>query len=69
MSDSTYTAVLDHGEDMESIELELVDGNPQRSLVRTADKDGVEVEVTYELDPDATGYVYRPILIDESGDQ
>lgn len=69
MSDSIYTAVLDNGENMESIQLEFVDGKPQPSLVRTADQDGVEVEVTYEIDPDAIGFVYRPVSIDESGDR
>ena len=68
MSDSTYSAVLDDGQDLETIELEFVDGSPQRDLVRTAVLDGTEVEVIWELDTDAVGYVYRPTAVDETGD-
>jgi hypothetical protein len=65
MSDEKYyTAILDGGTFEESTELEFVDGLPQNTLVRDGDVDGVAVEVTWELDPDADGYVYRPLTID-----
>ena len=65
MSSSIYTAILDSGEEQESVRLEFVDGEPQRELVRTADLDGDEVEITRVLDPDSAGYVYRPFSLDE----
>ena len=45
MSDTVYTAILDSGSTSESIELEFIEGLPQKSLVRTADIDGEPAEV------------------------
>ncbi|UFS59709.1 hypothetical protein [Subtercola endophyticus] len=68
MSDTVYTAILDSGSSTESIELEFIEGLPQKSLVRTADIDGEPAEVVWELDPDAAEYTYRPTEIQEGAD-
>lgn len=68
MSDTVYTAILDSGSTTESIELEFIEGEPQKSLVRSADIDGEPAEVVWELDPDAAEYTYRPIEIQEGAD-
>ncbi|GGF17330.1 hypothetical protein [Subtercola lobariae] len=68
MSDTVYTAILDSGSTTESIELEFIEGLPQKSLVRTADIDGEPAEVVWELDPDAAEYTYRPLEIEEGAD-
>lgn len=68
MSTETYTAILDSGDTSESVELEFIDGGPQRSLVRVEDVDGVASEVSWELDPDAIDYTYRPVEVDASAE-
>ncbi|MBF4463547.1 MULTISPECIES: hypothetical protein [unclassified Rathayibacter] len=72
-TDTSYTAILDSGEEQESIRLDLVDGSPQRTVTRVADIDGEEVEVVWELEPDDEGFhVYRPVRVegrdDDSGE-
>jgi len=69
MDTTTYTAILDSGAEQESIRLEYVDGAPQRSLTRTADIDGEEVEVVWELEDDDEGFhVYRPVRVEGRDD-
>jgi hypothetical protein len=65
VSDTVYTAILDSGNGEESIELEFIEGLPQKSLVRTADIGGQAAEVVWELDPDAAEYTYRPVEVEE----
>ena len=60
MADNTYTATLARGDSTETVELELIQGEPQRSFTRTVDVDGTPVEEAWELDPDAPDYTYRP---------
>ncbi|QHC69987.1 hypothetical protein [Rathayibacter sp. VKM Ac-2801] len=68
-TESIYTAILDSGAEQESIRLETVGGEPQRSLTRTADIDGEEVEVVWELEPDDDGFhVYRPVRVEGRDD-
>lgn len=69
MDTTTYTAILDSGAEQESIRLEYIDGAPQRSLSRTADIDGEEVEVVWELEDDDEGFhVYRPVRVEGRDD-
>jgi hypothetical protein len=65
MSDGTYTAKLIDGESTESIELELIAGEPQKSFVRSGTVDGDTVDVVWELDTDADQPTYR--VADGSG--
>jgi hypothetical protein len=58
MSETTYTAQLVGPDGTESVELELVAGEPQRSFVRPSGEDGEEM--VWELDSEAEGAVYRP---------
>ena len=55
----TYTATLDSGDTQETVELELIAGAPQKSIIRTANVDGEEVEEVWQLDPDAPDHTYR----------
>lgn len=55
----TYTATLDAGDTQETVELELIAGEPQKSILRTANVNGEEVEELWELDPDAAEPTYR----------
>ena len=55
----TYTATLDSGDSQETVELELIAGEPQKSIIRTANVNGEEVEELWELDPDAAEPTYR----------
>jgi hypothetical protein len=55
----TYTATLDSGDTRETVELELIAGEPQKSIIRTATVNGEEVEEVWELDPDAETATYR----------
>jgi hypothetical protein len=55
----TYTATLDSGESSETVELELIGGEPQKSILRTAQVNGEDVEEIWELDPDSPDYTYR----------
>ncbi len=65
MTEGVYTAILDSGSTTESIQLEYIEGLPQKSLVRTADVDGEAVDVVWELDPDAVEPTYRPTEVEE----
>jgi hypothetical protein len=58
MSESTYTAQLVGPDGTESVELELIAGEPQKSFVRPAGENGEEM--VWELDAEAEGAVYRP---------
>jgi hypothetical protein len=55
----TYTATLDSGDTQETVELELIAGEPQKSIIRTVNVNGAEVEELWELDPDAEQPTYR----------
>jgi hypothetical protein len=55
----TYTATLDSGDTKETVELELIAGEPQKSIIRTANVNGEEVEEVWQLDPDAEEPTYR----------
>lgn len=56
MSD-TYTADLIGSSGTESVELEFINGKPQKSFVRPMEEGGREV--VWELISDAEGYQYR----------
>jgi hypothetical protein len=60
MSD-TYTAVLIGRGSRETIELEFIEGLPQKSFVRATpgEEDGDEEVVVWELVLDAEGYEYQ----------
>ena len=60
MADNTYTATLAGGDRTDSIELEFILGEPQRTLTRSVDVDGEKVDEVWELDLDAPEYTYRP---------
>ena len=68
MTDGVYTAILDSGSNTESIQLEYIEGLPQKSFVREADIDGEAADVLWELDPDAAEPTYRPVEIEEYGE-
>jgi hypothetical protein len=55
----TYTATLDSGDSTETVELELIAGEPQKSFLRTVNVNGEDVEEVWELDADAPGHTYR----------
>ncbi len=55
-SSDNYTASLIGSNGTESIELEFINGLPQKSFVRPGD--GGE-EIVWELVPDADGFEYR----------
>ena len=55
----TYTATLDSGDNQETVELELIAGEPQKSIIRTATVNGAEVDELWQLDPDAEQPTYR----------
>lgn len=59
MADNTYQATLDGGESSETIELDLIQGEPQRTITRSVEIDGESVEELWELDPDSPDYTYR----------
>jgi len=60
MADNTYTATLARGDSSETVELEFIDGEPQRSILRTIDVEGESVDEVWELDLGAPDYTYRP---------
>jgi hypothetical protein len=59
MAENTYQATLDGGESKETIELELIQGEPQRTITRSVEIDGETVEELWELDLDSPEYTYR----------
>lgn len=66
MSDSTYTATLIGDSGTETVELELIDGLPQKSIVRPAGGDYDGEDMVWELVTDSVetpagdgGYEYR----------
>ena len=60
MADNTYTATLARGDSSETIELELIQGEPQRSITRSIEVNGESVDEVWELDQSAPDYTYRP---------
>jgi hypothetical protein len=56
----TYTATLDNGQTTETVELELIAGEPQKSFARASTVNGEEIELVWELDLGAPEYTYRP---------
>ncbi|MCU1571316.1 MAG: hypothetical protein JWR33_2057 [Naasia sp.] len=60
MAENMYTATLDGGEGTETLELELIQGQPQKTITRSTEVDGEQVEEIWQLDPDAPDYTYRP---------
>ena len=60
MADNTYTATLDGDGSQEKVELELIQGEPQRAITRSIEIGGETVEQVWELDPDGPDYTYRP---------
>jgi hypothetical protein len=60
MADNTYTATLDGDGSKESVELEFIQGEPQRAISRSREIGGETVEEVWELDQDAPDYTYRP---------
>jgi hypothetical protein len=60
MADNTYTATLANGETSETLELELIQGEPQKTITRTVDVDGEQVEEIWELDLGSPDFTYRP---------
>jgi hypothetical protein len=61
MSDSTYTARLVGSDSTDSIELDLIDGLPQKSFVRPIPDGGGEMvwELVADSEDDEGGYEYR----------
>ncbi|PRY69693.1 hypothetical protein B0I08_102370 [Glaciihabitans tibetensis] len=58
----TYSAKLVGADSTETIELPLISGLPQKSIVRASTEggtDGVDDQV-WELDPDSDSFEYRP---------
>lgn len=61
-SAETYTATLAGTEGSETVELTLINGQPQKSFVRPTAGEGVDdtsEEIVWELDRKAEGFVYR----------
>ncbi|WP_150308169.1 hypothetical protein [Planctomonas psychrotolerans] len=57
-SDTTYTARLIGSDGSEeTVELDLIAGEPQKSFIRPAGEDSEEM--VWQHDPDAEGHVYR----------
>lgn len=54
MSDSTYTAHLVGSTGTENVELEFIEGLPQKSIVRTVGGDFDAEEMVWELVTDGT---------------
>lgn len=55
----TYTAHLFDGESEETIELDLIAGAPQKSILRTEDVDGQQADVVWELESGSDPASYR----------
>ena len=60
MADNTYTATLVRGDSSETIELEFIQGEPQRSISRPVDVNGETLQEVWELDLGSPDYTYRP---------
>ncbi|HEY8589307.1 MAG TPA: hypothetical protein VIL55_07135 [Naasia sp.] len=56
----TYTATLQGPDSTDSVELELIQGAPQRTFTRTVEVNGAQVDEVWELDPDEAEPTYRP---------
>lgn len=59
MPENTYIATLDDGTSHQSIELELIAGEFQKSFVRPGTVDGHDSDVVWELDPEQKSPTYR----------
>ena len=60
MAENTYTATLVRGDSSETLELELIQGEPQRAITRSVEVNGETLEEVWELDLGAPDYTYRP---------
>jgi hypothetical protein len=60
MADNTYTATLVRGDSSETVELELIQGEPQRTITRSVEVNGESIDEVWELDLGAPDYTYRP---------
>lgn len=60
MAENTYTATLDGGEGTETLELEFIQGEPQKTITRSTEVGGEQVEEIWELDLDSPDFTYRP---------
>ena len=61
-SADTYTATLAGTDGSETVELDFINGEPQKSFVRPTAGEGVDdnsEELVWELDRKAEGFVYR----------
>jgi hypothetical protein len=60
-TDDTYTATLIGSDGSQTVELEFINGLPQKSFVRPTGGETADdtEEVVWELDPDADGFEYR----------
>jgi len=61
MSESTYTARLVGSTGTETLELELIDGLPRKSIIRegAGEREGGSEDVVWELVTDSDDYEYR----------
>lgn len=60
MAGDTYTATLEGPDSSETLELELIQGEPQRTIARTVEVNGESIDELWELDPSAEDFTYRP---------
>ena len=59
MSESTYTARLVGSTGTETLELELIDGLPRKSIIREGAGEREDEDVVWELVTDSDDYEYR----------
>jgi hypothetical protein len=59
MSESTYTARLVGSTGTETIELDLIDGLPRKSIIRGGAGEREDEDVVWELVTDSDDYEYR----------
>ena len=50
MAENTYTANLVRGDSSETVELELIQGEPQRAFTRSVEVNGESLDEVWELD-------------------
>ena len=59
MSESTYTARLVGSTGTETLELDLIDGLPRKSIIREGAGEREDEDVVWELVTDSDDYEYR----------
>jgi len=59
MSESTYTARLVGSTGTETLELDLIDGLPRKSIIREGAGEREDEDVVWELVSDSDDYEYR----------